>query len=83
MEKNYVVMEMDSELDSRVPQAIAVCQSEKEAKEIAEKRIRDLFDLFGEQLDSDGFSADECVESGSAFFRRNANQYYVTVQKVA
>lgn len=44
--KNYVVLRMDTEIDNRVPQVIAVCDSEKDAKQIAEKEIRDLFNLF-------------------------------------
>lgn len=80
--KNYVVLRMDTEIDNRVPQAIAVCESKKEAKQIAEKEIRDLFNLFEAKEDADGFPLQDCIESGSAFFRCNAETYYIYVQRV-
>ena len=80
--KNYVILRMDTKIDNRVPQVIAVCDSEKDAKQIAEKEIRDLFNLFEASEDADGFPLQDCIESGNTFFKCNAETYYIYIQRV-
>ena len=81
----YIVLVMNTEVDDRVPEIVGVYYDEEKAREVAQKLIKNAFEIRKVDVDSDNAPLASCLEDCQAYFydeEGTASRYYVTMQKV-